>query len=306
VQGKGDVLMVPFFQPIELGATPMLDSTLTGLDAALGGALSQLLCTSEFTGALGSSATTALPAAAPFAKCAAIGLGKPTGFRSLGAMYVTWGELIARFTRRERYEVAVAVLPRIDGGLDESLGFDERGMVIAAGPGRSLPQAVGPPPEPLSLPPAKPSPLEALGRVASMFAPSGSSAAGPSAAQQAAAARQQQQAAAQRADAALAQALAALAQGEFTAAYEAITDARQALKARRCRPLPRCALPTPAQPPPRRRAWCTPSHVRPGGARRRRRRGARRSKRGRRCWTTCPRRSARRPDWRWKTPHPGG
>ena len=183
VQGKGDVLMVPFFQPIELGATPMLDSTLTGLDAALGGALSQLLCTSEFTGALGSSATTALPAAAPFAKCAAIGLGKPTGFRSLGAMYVTWGELIARFTRRERYEVAVAVLPRIDGGLDESLGFDERGMVIAAGPGRSLPQAVGPPPEPLSLPPAKPSPLEALGRVASMFAPSGSSAAGPSAAE---------------------------------------------------------------------------------------------------------------------------
>ena len=116
--GKGDVLMVPFFQPMEMGARPQLDEALTALDGSLGGALSELLCTGQFTGALGSSATVDLPRTAPFAKCTAVGLGRPPSFRTLGAMYVAWGELLARYTRAERCQLAVAVLPRIEGGLD--------------------------------------------------------------------------------------------------------------------------------------------------------------------------------------------
>lgn len=167
--GKGDVLMVPFFQPMDLDAKPSLDTTLLCLDTALGGALSQLLRTSEFTGALGCSATAVLPRTAPFTKITALGLGQPSGFRSLGVMYSSWGELIARYTRAERCQIAVAVLPRIEGGLEEALGFDERGMVIAAGAARSLPQAT-----PLALPPgggssgARPSLLEVMGRVGNM------------------------------------------------------------------------------------------------------------------------------------------
>ena len=69
---KGDVLLVPFFESLN-GGTPPLDATLVGLDAALGGGLSELLLSQQFTGALGSSATAVLPAAAPFGKCTAIG-----------------------------------------------------------------------------------------------------------------------------------------------------------------------------------------------------------------------------------------
>ena len=88
---------MPFFEPLK-GGTPPLDATLAELNGALGGALSDLLLSQQFTGALGSSATAVLPPTAPFGKCAAIGLGRPTAFRSLGAMHVAWGELIARYT----------------------------------------------------------------------------------------------------------------------------------------------------------------------------------------------------------------
>ena len=123
---KGDVLLVPFFQSLD-GGTPQLDATLVGLDAALGGGLSQLLLSQQFTGALGASATAVLPSGAPFGKLTAVGLGRPTAFRSLGAMHVAWGELIARYTRSERCQLAVAVLPRIAGGLEQPLGVDGTG-----------------------------------------------------------------------------------------------------------------------------------------------------------------------------------
>ena len=101
-------------------------------------------------------------------------------------MHVAWGELIARYTRAERCQLAVAVLPRIDGSLEQPLGVDDSGAVFAAAPG-PLARTEAPPPAqpPPALPPARVSPFEAARRVASMFARSGSSAAGPSAAQQA-------------------------------------------------------------------------------------------------------------------------
>ena len=117
---KGDVLLVPFFESLK-GGTPPLDATLVGLDAALGGGLSDLLRSQQFTGALGSSATAVLPAGAPFGKLSAIGLGRPTAFRSLGAMHLAWGELIARYTRAEACQLAVAVCPRIEGGPEQPL-----------------------------------------------------------------------------------------------------------------------------------------------------------------------------------------
>ena len=85
-----------------------MDSSMYTLDQSLGGALHTLFATEGFTGAKGSSVTIILPTSAPFDRCVALGLGRPSEYASLRELYSTWGQTIAAFARGQRIAQAAA------------------------------------------------------------------------------------------------------------------------------------------------------------------------------------------------------
>ncbi len=241
---RGDAMLVPFWEAAP-GEAVRLDRSLAHLDASFGGALSRLLSTSDFTGALGASAAVDLPDFAPFKRCAALGLGKPSDFRTLGDLWTTWGDLIAAYTKARGCALAVAVLPRIEGGLNEAIGYDERGVVgaglrsgltpagqEAAPSAPPLPSGRGADPGSAASP--DPGLLGILGKLPGMFKPSGAGPSWPFPEPSTAPIRLSDAArradAVERGDRRTSDAIAALAAKELAEASGALEEARRAFE----------------------------------------------------------------------------
>ncbi|EOD25490.1 aminopeptidase [Emiliania huxleyi CCMP1516] len=104
----GDMMVVPVWEAKE-GESIALGAEAAALDAALSGAVADLIADSEFKGKAGSSAVVSLPRGGNVRKVAVVGMGLSTDFKISGAR--KFGATLATLATEQKPKQAAALLP---------------------------------------------------------------------------------------------------------------------------------------------------------------------------------------------------
>jgi leucyl aminopeptidase len=112
---SGDLLVVPFWQSDD---AVVLDGASQALDAALSGALADLIADADFKGKAGSSAVVALQRGLPVRRVAVVGLGDSADFKVAGAN--KFGAFVARCAKEHKVKTAAALMPTAQAPLQQA------------------------------------------------------------------------------------------------------------------------------------------------------------------------------------------
>lgn len=104
----GDMMVVPVWEAKE-GESIALGAEAEALNAALSGAVADLIADNEFKGKAGSSAVVSLPRGGNVRKVAVVGMGNSTDFKMSGAR--KFGATLATLATEQKPKQAAALLP---------------------------------------------------------------------------------------------------------------------------------------------------------------------------------------------------